>query len=180
MTAYALIKAGTVVNIIDADPAFVATIAPEWDAIVPPPEGAGIGWTWDGQRLAPPLAEPAAELPRIVITAIDAGEHAAHTTVADDFSLVRTTAGAILTITGQLMLAGALLRLSDEFDMPVRSTDGRETLVTARMDGGIITVRIRMESAGTWTVTEDEINRDLPEPARMAFAGITVRARQPD
>lgn len=49
---FALIQDGTVVNIIDADEAFVTTLA-DIDAAVPSDE-AGIGWLWDGAALHPP------------------------------------------------------------------------------------------------------------------------------
>ena len=62
---YALIKSGTVQNVIVADEAFIATIAHEWDHIEridTPAEqalGVGIGWGWDGSSfVAPDAAAP--------------------------------------------------------------------------------------------------------------------------
>ena len=59
---YALIKTGTVQNVIVADEQFIAQIAAEWDHIEridTPAEqslGVGIGWGWDGtQFVAPPV-----------------------------------------------------------------------------------------------------------------------------
>ena len=55
---YALIKNGKVQNVIVADAAFVATIAHEWDRIVPT-STAQSGWLDDGVNLsAPPQPQP--------------------------------------------------------------------------------------------------------------------------
>ena len=51
---YALIKNQTVINAIVADAEFAETIAPDWDAVVLLPEGAGIGWAWDGKKFIAP------------------------------------------------------------------------------------------------------------------------------
>lgn len=62
---YALIKNGTVQNVIVADEAFVAQIASEWDHIEridTPAEqalGVGMGWGWDGTQFVAPPAPPA-------------------------------------------------------------------------------------------------------------------------
>ena len=130
-----------------------------------------LGRLWTGSAWA-----DAPELPRIVITQVHAGEHAAQTRVAEDFSEVDVPVGATLTITAQLRWQGELLRLSDSFRMPVTSTDGRERVVLASMDGGTITLRIPMTESRTWRVTQDTINRNLPADKHMAFAGLTVYA----
>ena len=57
---YALIKYGTVQNVIVADDAFIAAIAAEWEHIEridTPAEqalGVGIGWAWDGSSFVAP------------------------------------------------------------------------------------------------------------------------------
>lgn len=62
---YALIKTGTVQNVIVADEQFIAQIAAEWDRIEridTPAEqalGVGIGWGWDGTQFVAPPAPPA-------------------------------------------------------------------------------------------------------------------------
>ena len=64
---YALIKSGIVQNVIVADEAFIATIAPEWDHIeridtpVERALGVGMGWGWDGTNFVAPAAPPAPE-----------------------------------------------------------------------------------------------------------------------
>lgn len=66
---YALIKDGTVQNVIVADEQFVAQIASEWDHIEridTPAEqalGVGIGWGWDGAEFTAPPAPPPAPTP---------------------------------------------------------------------------------------------------------------------
>ena len=52
--SYAIIQNGTVVNVAAADPQFAASQG--WIAL---PEGAGIGWTYDGATFAPPAPQPA-------------------------------------------------------------------------------------------------------------------------
>lgn len=65
---YALIKSGTVQNVIVADEAFIAAVTPEWDHIEridTPAElalGVGIGWGWDGANFVAPAAPPAPEI----------------------------------------------------------------------------------------------------------------------
>ena len=58
---YALIKSGRVESIVVADAEFVATIAEQWDAVTPAPEGCAIGWAWDGEAFTPPAPPPAPE-----------------------------------------------------------------------------------------------------------------------
>lgn len=57
---YALIKDGTVQNIIVADADFIVLITPGWDHIEPARDGAGPGWGWDGTDF---IAPPQPELP---------------------------------------------------------------------------------------------------------------------
>lgn len=52
---YALIKNGTVQNMIVAAPDFIQLIAAQWDAIIPASHGCGIGWGWDGSEFVPPF-----------------------------------------------------------------------------------------------------------------------------
>lgn len=64
---YALINKGQVVNVITADPEFVAIIAADYEHIEPLDTseeqglGVGIGWGWDGSFVAP---EAVAEVPQ--------------------------------------------------------------------------------------------------------------------
>lgn len=64
---YALIKSGTVQNVIVADEDFIATIAPEWEHIEridTPAEralGVGMGWGWDGTNFVAPPTPPEPE-----------------------------------------------------------------------------------------------------------------------
>ena len=136
---------------------------------VDPADRPYLGRLWDGR-----VWQDAPELPRIVITAVDAGEHTAQTRVAADFSVVDAPVGAVLTITAQLQWQGQPLRLSDTFRMPVTSTDGRERVVLASMEGGTITMRIALTESRVWQVTQATINRNLPADKHMAFAGLTV------
>lgn len=70
---YALIKGGTVHNVIVASEEFIALIAGDWDHIEPLDTaqeqalGVGIGWGWDGAQFVQPAAaepEPVPQLPR--------------------------------------------------------------------------------------------------------------------
>ena len=64
---YALIKSGTVQNVIVADEAFIDSIASEWEHIEridTPAEralGVGIGWGWDGANFVAPPTPPELE-----------------------------------------------------------------------------------------------------------------------
>ncbi len=70
---YALIKGGTVHNVIVASEEFIALIAGDWEHIEPLDTsqeqalGVGIGWGWDGAQFVPPAAvepEPVPQQPR--------------------------------------------------------------------------------------------------------------------
>ena len=67
MTTFALIKNGTVQNVIVADEAFIDSIASEWEHIEhidTPAEralGVGIGWEWDGTNFVAPPTPPEPE-----------------------------------------------------------------------------------------------------------------------
>ena len=63
----AKIDAGTVVNVIEADPGSL----PDWAAGWPEVTGsAGVGWTWDGEAFAPPdLPTPTLDQYRAAIQA---------------------------------------------------------------------------------------------------------------
>ena len=50
---YALVQNNVVVNIIEADAAFAASIAHEWQHVAHA-DGAGIGWGWDGSAFVAP------------------------------------------------------------------------------------------------------------------------------
>lgn len=75
---YALIKSGTVQNVIVADEAFITQIVLEWDHIEridTPAEqalGVGMGWGWDGSNFVAPSAPPTPE-PKPYATLIDIG-----------------------------------------------------------------------------------------------------------
>ena len=67
MTTFALIKNGTVQNVIVAEEAFIASITSKWEhieCIDTPAEralGVGVGWGWDGSSFVaplPPTTEP--------------------------------------------------------------------------------------------------------------------------
>jgi hypothetical protein len=65
MAEFALIQANTVARIIDADAAFAASIAPQWQAVVSTQaanaagQKPGIGWGWTGGPLFVPPVAPA-------------------------------------------------------------------------------------------------------------------------
>lgn len=64
MMIYALIKAGTIVNTIIADPVFKATIEADYDGVVRIDDlgdvRPGVYWTYDGTTFTPgfPPADP--------------------------------------------------------------------------------------------------------------------------
>ena len=61
MTTFALIKNGTIQNVIVADEAFITSITSKWEhieCIDTPAElalGVGIGWGWDGSSFVAPM-----------------------------------------------------------------------------------------------------------------------------
>ena len=75
---YALIKADSVENVVEADQEFIDSIADQWDHIEPLDTlheqglGVGIGWTYEGGEFTPPPA-PAPEQPPVYEWYIDIG-----------------------------------------------------------------------------------------------------------
>lgn len=126
----------------------------------------------DGLEPNPAYVAPAAPapvaLPALTITAIapDAAHSAA---IAPDFSEVTCQAGTTLTVSASLSVP-----LTGTFRMPLVSSDGRERFVLVTLTAGVATFNVPLTESGLWSVTEANINRDLPSAAHMAFAGIKV------
>lgn len=179
---YALIKNAIVENAIVADAAFAEFIAPDWDAVVLLPKGAGIGWGWDGKKFTAPAAPttPApAHRPAVVLESIAADSYYnANTIVADTLAEVRTVVGAVLTISARMEVGGQLYPANESFDMPITSVDGRVYPKRVLFEAGRATFTITMTEPRIWNVTEEMINSSLPPEKHMRFAGLRVVAAE--
>ena len=128
--------------------------------------------TADGLEPNPAYVAPSApalvSFPALTITAIT--PDAAHSAViAPGFSEVTCQAGTTLTVSASLSVP-----VSGTFRMPLVSSDGRERFVLVTLTAGVATFDVPLTESGLWSVTEANINRDLPSAAHMAFAGIKV------
>lgn len=122
-------------------------------------------------------AQPApVMLPMLKITAIKADTtHAANTVIAADFSAVTCPAGTMLTVSAKLVDAtGVTIPLTGSFRMPLIASDGRERIVGVAMTAGVASFAVPLAESGVWSVTDDNLNRDLPAAQHMAFSGIKV------
>ncbi len=127
---YALIKAGTVENVIVADPEFVALILPRWDHIEALDTvqelglGVGIGWGWDGGAfVAPELpAPPAIKRPTVYTkTEFRALLTDAENTLLDNFNFAEFQAEVpairSLTVMERASVRSAIARFKDGEDV---------------------------------------------------------------
>ena len=94
----------------------------------------------------------------------------------NEFSVVNTTVGKRLSFRAELRhpTLGVIIPVTDAFRMPIRSRDGREEVVLATCEAGIISFSIEFTESRVWSVTRDIINMDLPVESHMDFDGITV------
>lgn len=125
-------------------------------------------------EIAPP---PAAAYPVLSITGIVADSaHAAQTVVSADLDDVTCPVGTVLTVTAELRAPGGgpVIPITEAFRMPLRARDGREEVLLARMDAGIVTITAPMDQSGVWRVTDQTINESLPPAMQMAFGGLTL------
>lgn len=164
-----------------ADEAFVALVAPDWDAVEPLAAGAGIGWSWSAAGgFEPPVVagpEPVA-LPAVVITSVTVDEaNAARAVIAPDFSSMKLPVGSAVTIDVELQLQGQRVPgFGEEFAMPMRSTDGAVRFINIAFDDGRAQFTAEMKDSKRWEVTPELINSGLPPEAHMDFAGIVITA----
>jgi len=123
---------------------------------------------------APP---PPIVLPTLVITslqAIDADDNP--TAVAQDLSEATIPVGAGVLATFQIQLPDGGTAPVDMplVRMPVKATDGRTAYAVVQISQGQGTAEWHPEASGRWQITQDNINSELPEQARMCFAGLDV------
>lgn len=135
------------------------------------------GWeiTTDPAPIAIETSLGALPKPALVITSIEAD--AAHASQALINGVLDATcpAGTVLTFHAELRdAAGAILPITDSFRMPLRSRDGREKVLLAVMDNGVVSINAPLRESGTWSVTEAMVNESLPADHQMGFAGFQV------
>ena len=129
----------------------------------------------------PPPAPPQPDIPptdmrpTIAITAVEVDTAHQAQSLVSGLSEVTCPVGSVLTVSASLQDAGGnVIPLSDSFRMPIVSRDGREKVLLARMEAGVITITAPMRESGVWKVIEARINEGLPEGAKMRFAGLTI------
>lgn len=158
-----------------------------WTARTPPELADGEfaqlnadGWTvttvpMPALYVPPPPAELVDLRPTIVITAVAVDEaHAAQSRV-NGVADVTLPTGSLLTVTAELRDGeGNVLPVSDSFRMPIVSRDGREKVLLAQMNAGVITIAAPMRESGVWQVEEGRINESLPAAAQMRFDGFKI------
>lgn len=150
---------GAVINTIVATEAFVEAAYPGRWRLVEPPQAA-------------PQQRPA-----VVITHISADPaHAAQTRVTDDLREVTLPVGATLTVAAELRAGDQIVPLTEDFRLPLVSTDGRQRLVLASMVEGRLAVSVEMRDSRLWRITEADVNAHLPPERQMGFAGLSIYA----
>ena len=113
--------------------------------------------------------------PALVITSIEPDATHASQALINGVADVTCPAGTVLTVHAELRdAAGAVLPLTDSFRMPLRSRDGREKVLLAVMDNGVVSINAPLRESGAWSVTEAMINESMPPDHQMGFAGFQV------
>ncbi len=113
--------------------------------------------------------------PALVITSIEPDATHASQALINGVSDVTCPAGTVLTVHAELRdAAGAVLPLTDSFRMPLRSRDGREKVLLAVMENGVVSINAPLRESGAWSVTEAMINESLPPDHQMGFDGFQV------
>lgn len=157
---------GAVLNRIVADAAFVLAHYPDARLV-------------DGS--VEPTEPGTGARPTLHITGVTSDKPTA-TLVAADLSEATCPVGTTLVFTAELRNSvGDVLPLSDAFRMPIRQRGGREGLLLAEMQHGIVTVSAPFTVAGddgAWLVDEATINASLPPGLRMAFKGFVVNVHR--
>lgn len=176
MNNIAIIENNVIINVTVGDLEWTQNAFPDNEVIVCP-EGAGIGWTRsDGEWLPPGAAEPVT-LPQIVITNMTVSDDPRGVArIADDFTTLKMPVGATVTIDAELRYAGQVVPLTQDFAMPLRSTDGAMRFINVQFEDGRTTFSATMSDSKRWEVDKALINSDLPPDAHMDFAGVVITA----
>ncbi len=174
----ALIKGGTVMNIIMATDEFAVLQGDRWQAIREATADCQVGWSFDPETdvIRAPVTE-VSEPPAlaIVVKAVQADpENASHLSVNEAMTEVTCVAGTRLSVQAELQLDGEAFPSDGSFRLPMRASDGRERFLLATMVQGAISLQATMADSGRWMVREAGVNEALPPDQRMRFAGITI------
>lgn len=137
---------------------------------------AGCGWNFTGYEwlalpLVPVVTPPK---PAIVITSVTSDKP--QQSIIDGVSVATVPQGAVLTVAAELRTSagGAVLARSDVFRMPLIASDGRERVILATMQDGLLSVVVPLRESGVWAITEEGINRAIAPDQRMQFAGLQI------
>lgn len=176
MNNIAIIENDVIVNVTVGDLAWTQAAFPDDDVILCP-EGAGIGWVRRGGDWMPPGEPGPVELPTIAITNMTiANDPSGVARIAPDFTTLKMPVGATVTIDAELRFGGQVVPLTQDFAMPLRSTDGFKRFINVQFADGLTTFSATMSDSKRWEVDKALINSDLPEAMHMDFAGVVITA----
>jgi hypothetical protein len=82
--------------------------------------------------------------------------------------------GTQFTVSCEIKLGDQKLPITDTFRMPIQSLDGREKLLLIKVRDGDATLVWTPKDSGTWIVSEQLMNRDLPQANHMSFSGLKI------
>lgn len=176
MNNIAIIENEVIVNVVVGDLEWALAAFPDAE-VLECPDGAGIGWTRSGGEWFPPGGSEPVELPVIVITNMTVSDDPRGVArIAPDFTTLKMPVGATVTIDAELRYAGQVVPLTQDFAMPLRSTDGFKRFINVQFVNGLTTFSATMTDSKRWEVDKALINSDLPPEAHMDFAGVVITA----
>lgn len=178
MNNLAIIESGVITNVIVAELDWAEAALPDAE-VIECPEGVGIGWIRSGEDWIAPGSEAPepAELPVIVITNMTVtNDPGGVARIAPDFTTLKIPVGATVTIEAELRKFEQIVPLTQDFAMPLRSTDGFKRFINLQFVDGLTTFRATMNDSKRWEATKELINSDLPPETHMDFAGFVITA----
>lgn len=183
---YAIIKGNKVAEIIvigESDVGKLSNLFPNATTVdltgVTDSDGGkvGVGHKYaSGVFYAPtkPQSDPVVVVPnKIVVTDLSTNDPGAFVDLGN--MEITCAAGTVVSATVELQTnAGVVVPLTEIFRMPIVSIDGHYTYALASFVDGIGTIVARLDQSGLWTITEEEINKNLPDELKMDFETLSI------
>lgn len=155
MSNYAHIVAGVVAGIIESEVPQPGTVEA--------PEGATIGWLYDGEQFTAPAPQQVVE---VVITGLAING-------TQQINLARRvviSAGQSLGVTAQIRLGGQVLQITDSFAVPISRVRGDvDQTVDVQFINGAAAFIVQFPRSGEYAVLPEWLNMHLPADQQMAF-----------
>lgn len=82
--------------------------------------------------------------------------------------------GSTISVKAEIRMNGSIVPLNDYFRMPLIASDGRERIVLANFINGKASISSTLNEGGFWSITEESINKGVPESNQFSFSGLSI------